>query len=387
MLKKGLTLPEIREIFRTKADKQLVEVLGKRLELSRLVEKLKREGKKTPDHIYNAKAEKERLDEAGAYAQELGINPYFVQAVLYLIIDESCKIQMIQRDEALFGKATLAGAANPGETDERSEELKRNLMTLAGGWAENYDTRYDAKYFATRAHRDYEEELLLRETSLLDERGLALDIGCATGRAAFKLKDRFERVIGLDLSASMITKANTKLTGDGHVRFEWADVEKGIPLEDDMASLVNMNLGTASDIQELPFVLAEARRVLKRGGIMFLSFYNKNALLHQLEFVPWEVSLAAEFNVDRDWLEVHSATGERLAIYAKAYEAGELEGLLPKGVILKSWLTHPTISSILPDVIFEEEAVKTAIAEIDRRLAEDGYGAGAYIVAVAKKTG
>ena len=76
MLKKGLTLPEIREIFRTKADKQLVEVLGKRLELSRLVEKLKREGRKTPDHIYNAQAEEERLNEAGAYAKELGINPY-----------------------------------------------------------------------------------------------------------------------------------------------------------------------------------------------------------------------------------------------------------------------------------------------------------------------
>ncbi|KKT16981.1 MAG: hypothetical protein UV98_C0018G0002 [Parcubacteria group bacterium GW2011_GWB1_43_6] len=387
MLKKGLTLPEIREIFRTKADKQLVEVLGKRLELSRLVEKLKREGRKTPDHIYNAQAEEERLNEAGAYAKELGINPYFVQAVLYLIICESCKAQMAQRDEALFGKAISAGAENPDEASGRSEELKRNLMALAGGWAENYDTRYDAKYFATRAHREYEEELLMREAALLDDREMALDIGCATGRVSFKLKKQFKLVVGLDISASMITKANVNQTGDSRVRFEWADVEKGIPLGDETVSLVNMNLGTASDIQKLPFVLTEARRVLKRDGIMFLSFYNKNALLHQLEFVPWEVSLAAEFNVDRDWLEVHSATGEKLAIYAKAYEAGELEGLLPKGVILTSWLTHPTISSILPDVIFEEEVVKTAIAEIDRRLAEDGYGAGAYIVAVAKKTG
>ena len=52
--------------------------------------------------------------------------------------------------------------------------------------------------------------------------GLALDLGCATGRASFELARAFERVIGIDFSARFI-QAGVKLASTGSLRYTLPD--------------------------------------------------------------------------------------------------------------------------------------------------------------------
>src|SRR3990167_963189 len=77
----------------TRADKLLVKVLGHRMELVRQVGAHKaRNGQK----IIRVEIERQRLIKARAWARKNGLRPDFVSAILYLIIAESCRLQIDQ---------------------------------------------------------------------------------------------------------------------------------------------------------------------------------------------------------------------------------------------------------------------------------------------------
>lgn len=70
-------------------------------------------------------------------------------------------------------------------------------------------------------------------------------------------------------------------------------------------------------------------------------------------------------------------------VYARPYTAAEVRDLFDKGLSVSSVLTHPTISSILPNELFEEEIVRELIDKIDRQLSE--LTSGAYILVAGGK--
>ena len=261
--------------------------------------------------------------------------------------------------------------------------MKQNLLDLTAKIASTYD-QYGQNSQATRTYLDFEAEILESEIGTLNDLTLAVDIGCATGRRTWELGDKFEHVIGYDISPDMIEHAAMKNrdTASKRINFRVADIEAGIPQADNAVSLVVMNFGTASDLRDIEQVLIELKRVLKPGGKAFLSFYNTDALLYRIGFVPWSVGLAAEINWVRHCLDVHY-DGEIFQVYAKPYKIEDIGTLIPDGLTVQKTWTYPTILSILPDVF--ADGVVRDIAEIDRELALDQSNLGAYLMVVLEK--
>lgn len=356
-------------------DTMIVNLILRRMQIAETVGDIKR---KSGQKIFRASIEDKRLARIRKEALRLGLNPHMVASILYTLINESCKLQM----DRLQSEIDVA----PANEDELYETLKRNLLRLTEQWSATYDQSYDKSYFATKAYLAFEADIIQREIRKLADRGIAVDLGCATGRISFQLGQHFEHTIGYDLSPHMIAAAHQALATHevkGTVNFEQVDVEGGIPLQDNSVSFVVMNLGTASDVRDLNKVFKEIMRVLVPGGRFLLSFYNRDALLYRWELLPWPTGLVAAVNTHKHCLEVHSGK-EILSIYARPYTTTEVTRLLTKAKTGPEILTYPTVSSILPNDLFSRQRrVQGAVVEMDRSLATANMGA--YIVATGQK--
>lgn len=356
-------------------DMLVVALLKRRMDLALQVGEFKiQNGQK----IFRASVEARRLAQVRSEARKCKLNPHFAETVLYHIIGESCKQQMIQLQNAATRRRK-----KPKTEEEWYHSLKKNLLLLTKRWSDSYDDDYDKAFFATHAYLEFEESLIKQEIKRITNRGLALDLGCATGRLALKLTPSFRQVVGYDISPHMVKKANIKTEKSPNITFIETDLEFGIPQPDNSVSFVAMNLGTASDVRDIKGVLKEVERVLEPGGRFFFSFYNKDALLYQWDFVPWPVGLAAEINVHKHCLDVHLGA-KVLSVYAHPYTKEEVKQLFLPGMKLSKVLTHPTISSILPNDLFEgKAAIQKSVADIDRQLARANDGA--YIIVMGQK--
>jgi SAM-dependent methyltransferase len=106
-------------------------------------------------------------------------------------------------------------------------------------------------------------------------RGLAVEIGSGLGRVCLALADRFDRVIGLDVSPEMVRRAR-ELVGDPRVTFEVTD---GVSLRGVASGGADLVL-SFTVFQHIPKVavieryLAEAARVLRPGGLLVFQWNN-----------------------------------------------------------------------------------------------------------------
>ncbi len=145
------------------------------------------------------------------------------------------------------------------------------------------------------------------------------------------------------------------------------------------------NLGTASDLLRIEAIVGEIERVLEPHGRYLLSFYNKDALVYQWDFLPWPIGLAAEINEELDCLDVH-LENQTYLIYGKKFTPSEVKDMLAKTALRgPSVKTFPTISPTLPTQLLVEgnEKAREAVAALDRVL--EDHGRGAYIVATGEK--
>ena len=357
-------------------DRHLVGLLRQRTNLVLHIEAMKRQ---LGDDIVNIEKEEDRLKAVAQLATERGLNPQFVQAVLYLIIDESCKIQREQRYHVPLEPEEPVGS------EERYERLKINLLRLTELVAPMYDSFYRGNYHGLAAYLAYEQETIHRYAAKVDKTGVAIDLGTADGwMARLCLWEGFSNVVGYDISPDMIAHARDLSGGIIGLRFEKADVERGIPLDDGVATLVIMNEGTAGDVRNIEHVIEETRRVLRPGGRALFSFYNREALLYRQPCYPYETSLAAGINLDRQCLDVCAPTGRIFQIHAKPYTVEEVKRLFGEGLDLVEVSTYPTTIAIQANDLFEvSHGVPAELVAIDREMSTMNYGA--YIVAVAKR--
>lgn len=359
-------------------DIMLMALVKRRMDLALQVGLYKRrEGQK----IFRAEVEDKRIAEVKGWAAQHDLNPSFAATLLYLLIGESCKLQMIQLQEESLN------IAETETDDERYGRLKRNLLLLTERCCDSYDSNYEQHAFATRAYLQFERAAMEREIQCLTDRETVIDLGCATGRLTFSLSERFVHAIGYDLSPHLIATArkNAKQHAFGsRTSFEEIDIEKGIPINDSTASFVVMNLGTGSDVRNISGVITETLRVLKPGGRFFFSFYNRDALLYRWDFLPWTVGLVASVNPHRHCLEVH-LQNEVLSVYARPYSVAEVSALFRDACGREvSLSTYPTMSSILPDELFDSQPdMQQTIADLDANLSASSMGA--YIIATGQK--
>lgn len=371
-----------------KVDQHLVALLAKRMKLAQQVQERKHVDGDQP--IIRPSIEDQRLADVASWAEQYGINPNFARSMLYFIISESCRVQIGHLQTGNVDNIVRLRDAGPEEFDRL---LKENLLALTAEIASHYDESYGSLAgFATALYTERENEILVREVGTLrslGDMGLALDLGCATGRVALKLASDFGHTIGYDISPHMIAVAREKKQHGLSADFEEVDLESGIPVESESASLVVMNLGTASDIHDLRRMLANIKRVLRRDGRFILSFYNANALLYNWP-VPWLPSLAAEMNLDTHCLNVR-CNGKLFTVYARPYSTREIKkAIVAAGLTMGSLVTCPTISSIFPSEFFDEqdarkrEALASTARELEIKLSD--WEKGAYVLVTGRKS-
>jgi len=108
-----------------------------------------------------------------------------------------------------------------------------------------------------------------------------LDVGCGTGLSSVAVAEICEEVIGIDISAAMISQAQSH----PKIQYKQSSAEN-LPFENNSFHLITA--GLAMHWFDQPAFLKEAKRVLKPGG--WLVIYNnefKPELLSPPEFSQW----------------------------------------------------------------------------------------------------
>lgn len=148
-------------------------------------------------------------------------------------------------------------------TDEHTPGGTRHDDSVARA----YD-RWAASYDADRnATRDL-DATVVRSANLPIDGADVVELGCGTGKNTAWLADRGASVTGLDFSPGMLTRARERVAVE-HVRFAEHDIRRPWPLADASADVVIGNL-VLEHVASLGGVYAEAARVLRPGGVLFL---------------------------------------------------------------------------------------------------------------------
>lgn len=155
----------------------------------------------------------------------------------------------------------------------------RRLLDQPDGDHQNYQT-----YVLSDSR--YEGLLNFLHKHLKDSPNLrALDIGCGAGVISRGLARNFEQVLGVDGNEDNValSQSLTRDAGISNATFEHADAAR-LPVEDGSLDLVVLNgvlewVGV-NDVGEHPRtrqlrVLQEVRRVLRRGGLLYLAIENR----------------------------------------------------------------------------------------------------------------
>jgi ubiquinone/menaquinone biosynthesis C-methylase UbiE len=138
------------------------------------------------------------------------------------------------------------------------------------GW-DDYAPYYDWENRQTVGRRD----IAFWERMAAPHREPILELGCGTGRVAVPLARRGAMVVGIDRSASMLSRARTRVRRarlQSRVKLIRGDI-RHLPFPDKTFPLVMAPYGMLQsllDEQLLRATLKDVRRVLSRGGILGL---------------------------------------------------------------------------------------------------------------------
>jgi SAM-dependent methyltransferase len=112
-----------------------------------------------------------------------------------------------------------------------------------------------------------------------------LDLGCGTGNHAFPLFQRGYEVVGVERADNMLVQAQQKqhrVGGNGKLRFEQGDIRNlHLGREFDAVLMMFAVLGYQLENADVSLVLENARRHLRRGGLLIFDVWYGPAVLHQ----------------------------------------------------------------------------------------------------------
>lgn len=137
---------------------------------------------------------------------------------------------------------------------------KMNVREAYDVWADSYDAMKNKT-------RDLEAVALRRSVSIFDSSKI-LEIGCGTGKNTEWLAARAERLVAVDFSAEMLSKAKEKITA-GSVEFRQFDLRGEWEFAANEFDLVTCSLAL-EHIEELNFVFEQARKVLRARGRFYI---------------------------------------------------------------------------------------------------------------------
>jgi malonyl-CoA O-methyltransferase len=148
------------------------------------------------------------------------------------------------------------GPLRPPATGDAGAEIARAYDR----WASSYDADDNRT-------RDLDARVL-RESDLAVNGRDVLELGCGTAKNTVWLAERARRVVGLDFSRGMLEVARSRLA-TGNVELLEHDVQTPWPVSDSAFDLVVADL-ILEHVEAVAPVFAEAARVLRPGGTMFM---------------------------------------------------------------------------------------------------------------------
>ncbi len=104
--------------------------------------------------------------------------------------------------------------------------------------------------------------------------GVAVDLGCGTGLVLERLRGRADMLIGVDGSSRMLELARRRFSDDDSVSLRIGELDH-LPLRDAEADFACINL-VLHHLSEPVSALKEIRRVLRPGGIAFISDFDRH---------------------------------------------------------------------------------------------------------------
>jgi malonyl-CoA O-methyltransferase len=138
--------------------------------------------------------------------------------------------------------------------------LGRDVAGAYDRWAATYDSDRNPT-------RDLDADVVRRMSPAIA--GLdVLEIGCGTGKNTIWLAEQARSVVALDFSSRMLARAREHIRS-ANVRFIEHDVANQWPIPSNAIDVVIGNL-ILEHVFDLWPVFAEAARVLRRGGHLFL---------------------------------------------------------------------------------------------------------------------
>jgi len=166
--------------------------------------------------------------------------------------------------------------------------VKRIFNEMVG----EYDRLLDLWY---RYLYDNIDHILLKEFQFsrkMENKPLALDVGCGTGIQSLRLASMGYGVIGIDIADTLLRRAKIKLSQAGYddAQFCIADAQS-LPFKDQMADCMNCCGATLSFVPKWRKALSEMARCLKLDGKLLLEVEGKWNL-----DLFWEIINAAGFN-------------------------------------------------------------------------------------------
>lgn len=129
---------------------------------------------------------------------------------------------------------------------------------------DRWASRYDGDVNATRDLDAY----VARHAPLRVTGSDVVEFGCGTGKNTEWLASHARRVVALDFSAGMLDVARRRVSSD-NTQFIQHDVRHPWPVDNRSADVVIGNL-VLEHVERLDAVLAEAARVVRPGGQLFL---------------------------------------------------------------------------------------------------------------------
>ncbi len=144
--------------------------------------------------------------------------------------------------------------------------------------AETYAARYRTPTPAGYALRIRQQRVLeMLETSC----GKVLDVGCGPGVLCRELRDRGYEVWGVDAAPGMIDQCRKSMGSDAESHFSVGSANS-LAYSDGFFDCVTC-IGVPVSKQGYPSAFKEMTRILKRGGILIVSFPN-----HLSPYVVWK---------------------------------------------------------------------------------------------------
>jgi ubiquinone/menaquinone biosynthesis C-methylase UbiE len=264
----------------------------------------------------------------------------------------------------------------------QTEKVKKIFNDMV----DEYDHLYDLWYRYTFGSIDAILSIEFWPSPSIENKPVALDIGCGTGVQSLRLASMGYKVIGVDVADKLLTRAKTKLSEAGHsdAQFFIADAQ-WLPFEDNVADCMNCCGPTLSFVHDWRKALMEMSRCLKPGGKLLLEVEGKwnmdlfweiiNAL--GFDFLDYNEPLSTAIgHLLPPWSIGHIITypfklesGEPVSMHLKLFAARELtQELLNVDLVkVKRWGLH-VITNLIPSTVLHETDPSSLLRQTFRAL-------------------